>query len=176
METFARMGERAGTAVGSGVRVARKTAVRAGRQLAEQMPDHTAKLTKNARQAKDTAQAALVEHWGPALEVLAERWGVTQDVLADRLREARHELATRIDPEPPQRRRRRWPWLILLLLAIAGSIGAVVLARRPQEIEPEPFPPPPAREPGSRDSDPDATGTPASNGAVGVERPSASTD
>jgi hypothetical protein len=72
---------------------------------------------------------------------------------------------------------RRWPWLVLLFLAIAGAVSVAVLTRRPQQIEPDPYQAKPIREPGSRDSDPDATGgSPASNGVVGVERPSASTD
>jgi phenylpyruvate tautomerase PptA (4-oxalocrotonate tautomerase family) len=180
VETFARAGERAGAAVGSGVQIARVQAARAGRQLAKQIPHHTARTVHNARKARDSAQVALAEvlaeHWGPALTTLAERWEGAQDVLAERLQEARHELATRIEPEPPARSR-RWPWLVLLFLAIAGAVGAAVLTRRPQEIEPDPYQPRPIREPGSRDSDPDAAGgSPASNGVVGVERPSASTD
>lgn len=138
VETFARAGERAGVALGSGVQTARK--------------------------ARDAAQVAL-----------AQRWGVAQDVLAERLHEARHELAARIEPRPA--RRRRWLWLVGGFLVIAGAAGAVVLARRPQEIEPDPLPLRPVREPGSRDSDPDATlGSPTNNGMVGVERPSAGTD
>ncbi|MGH3911878.1 MAG: hypothetical protein ACRDTC_00485 [Pseudonocardiaceae bacterium] len=187
VETFARAGERAGAALGSGVRAARKNAERAGKELAKRMPDHTAKVSANARRARDTAQTALAErahqaqevlteHWGPTLETLAQRWGVAQDVLAERLLEARHELATRIEPEPP-RRRRRWLWLVLLVVGVVGAVGAAILTRRPREIEPEPFRPSLAREPGSRDSDPDInSGTRASNGIVGAQHPSASTD
>ena len=148
VETFAQAGKRAGAALGSGVQTARK--------------------------ARDATQAAL-----------AQRWGVTQDVLAERLHEARHELATRIEPrsEPKPAYRRHWWWLVLTFLVIGGAVGAAVLARRPQEIEPDPLPLRPVREPGSRDSDPAAggdpdaiAGSPTSNGMVGVERPSASTD
>lgn len=193
VETLARAGERAGAALGSGVhtarkhaKTARKNAEHARKELAKRMPDHTAKLTENARQARYAAQAAmadragqaqevLAEHWGPAREALAEGWGVAQEVFAERMHEARQDLAARIDPEP--RRRRRWPWLVLLFVAVAGAAGAAVLTRRPQETEPEPFLSPANREPGSRDSDPDsAWGAPAGNGAAGVERPSASTD
>ncbi|MFN2496213.1 MAG: hypothetical protein ABR608_09955 [Pseudonocardiaceae bacterium] len=183
VETFARLGERAGAALGSGVQAARMQATRAGRQLSKQIPQHTARTVQNAREARDSAQTALAEraevlaqYWEPALAALAERWGVTQDVLAERLHEARRELAARIGPEPPARSR-RWPWLILLFLVIVGVVGVAVLTRRPQEIEPDPSQPQARREPGSRDSDPDATGSsPAGNGVVGVERPSASTD
>lgn len=209
MDTFARVGERAGAMLGSGLHTARVQATRAGRQLGKQLPQHTTRTIENARRARDSAQAALAEvvaeYWGPALETLAERWGVTQDVLADRLHEARHELAARIEPPPPPRHR-RWPWLILLFLGIIGAIGAVVLARRPQQVESDRAQPQSLREPGSRDSDPDhapdpypagdpdsaadpdATGAPmtardpkiggfpAGNGIVGVERPSPSTD
>ncbi|MGH3794274.1 MAG: hypothetical protein ACRDSP_05240 [Pseudonocardiaceae bacterium] len=202
VETFARVGERVGertgAALGIGVRTARKGARKgaevarenatwASKELVRRMPDHTAKLTENARRAGYAAQAALAEragqaqdvvaeHWGPALDALAERWGVTQDVLAERLLEARHELAARIEPEPPSHRR-RWPWLVLLLFAVAGIAGAVVLTRRPREIEPDTFFDPSPREPGSRDSDPDpGGGSVAGNGVVGAERPTAGTD
>ena len=146
VETFARAGQRAGAALGSGV--------------------------QSARKARDATQAAL-----------AQRWGVTQDVLAERLHEARHELAARIEPPRKPVHRRRWPWLALAFAMIAGAVGAVVLARRPQQIEPDPVPLRPVREPGSRDSDPQASGdpetgagSPTGNGMVGVERPSAGTD
>ncbi|HEU0086330.1 MAG TPA: hypothetical protein VFQ77_01535 [Pseudonocardiaceae bacterium] len=149
VETFARVGERAGAAVGSGVRT--------------------------ARQAGASVQSTLAERASQAQDVLAERWGPALDALAERLNEVRHELATRIEPEPP-RRRRRWPWLALLLLVVAGVASAAVLARRPRETEPDVFTAT-DREPGSRDSDPDAGwNSPAGNGAIGVERPSASTD
>ncbi|HEY2763497.1 MAG TPA: hypothetical protein VGJ13_05710 [Pseudonocardiaceae bacterium] len=196
VETFARAGERAGAALGSGVRIARKgarkgakvareNAVWASKEVARRMPEHTAKMTENARRAGYAAQTALAEradvladNWSPAMDALAERWGVAQEVLAEQLLKARQELAARIEPEPP-RRRRRWPWLVLLLFGIAGIAGAAILARRPREIESEDFYDADAtsREPGSRDSDPDAGwGSAAGNGVVGVERPSASTD
>lgn len=129
---------------------------------------------QTARKARDATQAAL-----------AERWGSTQDVLAERLNEARHELATRIEPRDALKPapRRYWPWLVLVFVVIAGAVGAVILGRRPQEIEPDPLPLRPVREPGSRDSDPAAiadpdtiAGSPTSNGIVGVEHPSAGTD
>lgn len=193
VETFARAGERAGAALGSGVRaarkraeVARKNAERARREFVKRLPDQTATVSANARRARDTAQTVLAErahqaqdviaeHWGPTLEALADRWGVTQDVLAERLLDARHELATRIEPERP-RRRRRWPWLILLLVSALAAAGAVILTRRPRETEVEPFRPSLAREPGSRDSDPEIGANSTVNGVVGVEHPSASTD
>lgn len=193
VETFARAGERAGAAVGSGVRAARKRArlarkhaEHAREELARRLPEHTGTMTANARRARDTAQATLAEragqaqevlaeHWGPTREALAERLGVAQDVLAERLNEARHELAARIEPEQP-RHRRRWPWLVLLLLGVVAA-GAAILTRRPYETEPEPVAASLAREPGSRNSDPDTTaGSSAGNGVVGVERPSASAD
>ena len=178
VETFARVGERAGAVLGSGVQSARTHATRAGRRLTKQIPQHTARTVRGARRARDSAQTALAEviaeYWAPALTALADRWDVTQDVLAERLNEARHELAARI--EPP-RRPRRWPWLVLLLLGIVGVVSAAVLTRRPQEIESAPHRPQLMPEPGSRDSDPDsAGGASAGNGVVGVERPSASTD
>lgn len=125
------------------------------------------------------AQEALAEHWDSAREALAEGWGVAQDKFAERLTEARHELAARIEPERPGHRRdaSRWMWLVLLLGLIAGVAGAVLLTRRPREIEPEPFVPSLAREPGSRGSDPGRDpGNQASNGVVGAEVPSAGTE
>jgi hypothetical protein len=197
VETFARVGERAGAALGSGVITARRTARKAAevarenaawasQELASRLPDHTAKVAEQARHAGYAAQTALAdragqaqdvlaEHLGPTLEALAERWGVTQDVLAKRLLEARHELAARLEPEPP--RRRRWPWLVLVLFVVAGIVGAAVLTRRPREIEPDEFVAPHTREPGSRDSDPDTSWSAVvGNGAAGAERPSATTD
>lgn len=123
---------------------------------------------QTARKARDNAQAAL-----------AQRWGATQGALAERLYDARHELATRIEPpvELKPAYRRRWPWLVLVIVGIVGAVGAVILARRPQQIEPDPLQLRPVREPGSRDSDPDAVeGSAASNGMVGVEHPSAGID
>ena len=196
VETVARVGERAGAALSSGVqtarqraKTARKNAKRARKELAKRLPDQTARLSENARKAREAALAAqaaladrtsqaqevLAERWVPAArDALAEGWDVAQEVFAERMQDARKELAARIDPAP--RRRRRWPWLLLLGVAATGAVGAVVLTRRPREVEPEPFLPP-TREPGAPTSEPDpAWGASAGNGAVAVERPSASTD
>lgn len=156
-ETITRAGERAGAAVDSGVRTARKTRDTAQSAVAERAGQ---------------AQEALAEHWDSARDALAEGWSAAQDIFTERLNEARHELATRIEPELPPHRR-RWTWWVLLFGLLAGVAGAVLLTRRPHEIEPEPFVPALAREPGSRDSDPVIQ---AGNGVVGSDVSSSSTE
>ena len=57
--------------------------------------------------------------------------------LAARVKDARRELADRIDPTPAPKRRRR----VLrfgLLTTLVGVIAWVVLARRPDELDPLP--------------------------------------
>ncbi|MGH3980528.1 MAG: hypothetical protein ACRDRZ_16265 [Pseudonocardiaceae bacterium] len=184
VKTFARAGEAAGTAVGIGVKTARKGAVRAGRQLAERAPDRkdlkraVRKARKARKAARKSAKATMAYRWRDAQDVLsdraadvqerfADRWGDAQDVLSGRVLEARRELASRLDPKP--RSRRRWPWL-LLLAALGGAVAVAVLSRRPQSIE-EPAP----AGPGSA-SQAGRTTWPDGNGVVGARRRSRSTD
>ena len=160
VKTYARDGQQADTAVNSSVRAVRKRAARAGKQakrirkqLAEQLPDRTAEITRGARNARRGAQ----------------------EVLTERLLDARHELAARIEPE--SRRRRRWPWMVLLLFGIAGVAGAAVLTRRPQQTEPEELPVHPARAVNSSYNDEAAMGSsPTGNGVVSAGRSSSSAD
>jgi hypothetical protein len=160
LKTYARDGKQAGAAVNSSVRAVRKRAARAGKQakrarkqLAEQLPDRTAEITRGARNAGRSAQ----------------------DMFTERLLDARHELAARI--EPTSGRRRRWPWMVLLLFGIAGAAGAAVLTRRPQQTEPKGLPVHPARAANPPYNDEDAMGSsPTGNGVVSAGRPSSSAD
>lgn len=124
VETFAKAGETAGAAVGTGVQTIRKGAIRASRQLAEEVSEQG-----TAGRVRDAGAS-------------------TQAVLADRVTGARRELAARLAPAPPPqpRRGRRWPWMLLLIASLASAVAAVVLARRPQPIDtPGPMQPTPPR-------------------------------
>lgn len=57
--------------------------------------------------------------------------------LAARVKDARRELAHRIDPAPAPKRRRRL-LRFGLLATLAGVVAWVVLARRPEELDPLP--------------------------------------
>lgn len=155
VDTFAKAGETAGAAVGTGVQTVREGATRARRQLAEQVSEHGT-VGRAARDAGASAQTALADRWGTLQDNFPERWETAQEQLSGRMTGARrelaarlepvrhelaarlepaaHELAARLEPAPPPRRRRRWPWL-LLLASLGCAAAAVVLAQRPQPID-----------------------------------------
>jgi hypothetical protein len=90
VDTFAKAGETAGAAVGTGVQALREVATRAKRQLAEQISEQGS-VGRAARETGAAAQTALADRWGALQETLPDGWDSAQELLADRLAEARRE-------------------------------------------------------------------------------------
>lgn len=152
VDTFAKAGETAGAAVGTGVQTVREGVTRARKQLAKQVSERGT-VGRAARDAGASAQTALADRWGTLQQRFPERWETAQELLADRMAVPRRELAARLEPtarelaariEPappaPPRRRRRWPWVLLLLASLGSAVAAAVLAQRPQPVGPGAMP------------------------------------
>jgi molybdenum-dependent DNA-binding transcriptional regulator ModE len=97
VKTFAKAGETAGAAVGTGVQTVREGATRARRQLAEQVSEHGT-VGRAARDAGASAQTALADRWGTLQDNFPERWETAQEQLSGRMTGARRELAARLEP------------------------------------------------------------------------------
>jgi hypothetical protein len=96
------------------------------------------------RKAADTplvAAADTVSRFGEGLRSQVDDLDIPGKLdeldLAARLKDARRELADRIDPAPAPKRRRRL-LRFGLLTALVGAVAWVVLARRPEELDPLP--------------------------------------
>lgn len=137
VETFAKAGEAAGAAVGTGVQTVRKGTSRAREQLAEKVSEHGT-LGRAARETGAAAQGALADRLGALQETFPDQWDSAQELLAARLAQARRELNARLEPAPPPpppRSGRRWTLLLLVLASLVSAGAAVVLARRSQPTE-----------------------------------------
>jgi hypothetical protein len=165
VQAMARAGQTVGAVLGTAVLTARKASVglsrtgaAASRRIARRVTrrkSRVERLQESIVGSAQRAQAAILDSAHRAQESLAETAHRAQESLIDTrqslaetvvgsVNKARHELATRNEPEPARRRRLLW---LLAVGAVLGGLAAYVLSRRPQEeavfavepvVEPEP--------------------------------------